>query len=145
MDFVKMLKETWFTITLLLVTILIIILGIVDSTYVITAFIMIGVFLGWLIYSTGFLTIHIASENTIDEKRQTLNYYSMKEWHSVDKKRDQVFFKALMLITILLIILTIVFERLSQIPSFFPSSINETIEIFVVNSWLVFAILFILI
>ncbi|MHA1541751.1 MAG: tetratricopeptide repeat protein [Candidatus Hodarchaeales archaeon] len=145
MEFVKILKETWFTIILLLLTSISIISGFLDSAYVITAFIMIGVFLGWLIYFTGFLRIYVARENIIDEKRNTKNYYSMKEWHLVDKKRDQVFLKALMLITTLLVVLIILFERLSQIPDFFTSRINETIELFVVNSWIVFAVLFILI
>ena len=109
MDIVKILKETWLIIILLLLTIIFIILGFLDSSYVITAFIMIGVFLGWLIYFTGFLRIHVASENIIDEKRNTKNYYSMKEWHLVDKKRDQVFLKVLMLIAILLVVLIILF------------------------------------
>ncbi|MHA2093636.1 MAG: hypothetical protein ACW98F_03285 [Candidatus Hodarchaeales archaeon] len=145
MDLIKFLKAYSITLILLLLTILSFIIGFYDFDYVLPSYIMLGVFFGWLIYSAGFLTIHIANENAKEDKRSTQTYYSMKEWHSVDKKRDQIFIKTLMLITILVIVFILLFERLHQFPSLFTQKINDTIEFFVVNSWQIFAVLFILI
>ena len=145
MDSVKVLKDTWITLILLLLTLISFILGFFNSDYVIIPSIIIVILLSWLIYSTGFLRIQIANENAIDDKRITQTYYSMKEWHLVDKKRDQVFIKSLMLFTILLIVFVLLFERLTQYPSLFSSEINEAIQFFVDNSRQIFAGLFIII
>ncbi len=145
MDLVKLLKTNWITLILLFITLLVLLAGISDSTYVIMCYVMLGFLLAWLIYSAGFLSIHIASENTAQDKHTSQTYYSMKEWHLVDKKRDQLLIKALMLITILVIVFVLLFERLNQFPSFFTPELNDSIKFFVVNSWQIFAGIFLII
>ncbi len=142
MDLIKMIKNNWLTLILMLITISSFLFTFSNSEYLILGYISLGLLFGWLIYDTGFLKVNVAEEHTQSEKEKDKSYYLLREWPMVDKSRSKYLIQVLMLITILVIVFTLLLDGINQTAPLFGSDITRIINLLAANSWLIFVILF---
>jgi len=130
-----LIKKNWQIGILTVFTILCIFLSLFDSIFLLLGYSGFGFLIGWVIYSKGFLNIHIPKENAEKEKEMNSDYYSVDKWTAVDQNQGQLLLKAVILLVILWVVFSVLLNNLSQIQNFFPDEIETWIKTLISASW----------
>lgn len=131
----ELIKKNWQIGILTVFTILCLFLSLFDSIFLLLGYSGFGFLIGWVIYSKGFLNIHIPKENAEKEKKMNSDYYSVDKWTTVDQKKGNLLLKAVILIVILWVVFSVLLNNLNQIQNVFPSEIETWIKTLISASW----------
>lgn len=108
----------------------------IEKDYLVPAFLIIGLLVGWIVFKKGFLALQIPDVLSEDEKFSHFQYYGMKKWTEIVERKNQRLLKTLVGMIIAWGTLSVSVNIFVQIKEVFSSGVERIIEEMIWVSWI---------